>query len=76
MENQVALKERDVERLRALGYTSGDPDDEVPVLIRLFLCQYLGNIVYGPGAPQGIVLPTILTADAVLAAIEQAKGIK
>lgn len=32
------------------------------------------NIVYGPGAPQGIPLATILSSDAVLAAIEQAKG--
>jgi len=33
------------------------------------------NIVYGPGAPQGISLSTILSSDAVLAAIEQAKGL-
>lgn len=32
------------------------------------------NIVYGPGAPQGISLATILSSDAVLAAIAQAKG--
>ena len=31
------------------------------------------NIVYGPGAPQGIPLKTILTTDAVLAAVQQAK---
>jgi suppressor for copper-sensitivity B len=31
------------------------------------------NIVYGPAAPQGILLPTILTTDTVLSAIEQAK---
>ena len=31
------------------------------------------NIVYGPGAPQGIPLDTILTSDAVLAAIQKAK---
>jgi len=30
------------------------------------------NIVYGPNAPQGIVLPTILTSKTVLSAIEQA----
>ena len=34
------------------------------------------NIVYGPGVPQGIPLNTILTTDAVLAAIEQAKARK
>ena len=32
------------------------------------------NIVYGPNAPQGIVLPTILTSKTVLSAIEQAIG--
>lgn len=33
------------------------------------------NIVYGPGAPQGIPLKTILTSDAVLAAVQQAKEV-
>ncbi|WP_407331116.1 protein-disulfide reductase DsbD family protein [Enterovibrio sp. 27052020O] len=32
------------------------------------------NIVYGPGAPQGIPLPVILSSDAVLRAIDVAKG--
>ncbi len=32
------------------------------------------NIVYGPNAPQGIALPTVLSSEAVLTAIEQAKG--
>ncbi|MFK0569590.1 protein-disulfide reductase DsbD family protein, partial [Endozoicomonas sp.] len=32
------------------------------------------NIVYGPGAPEGIELPVILTRDAVIKAIEQASG--
>ncbi|OOE38821.1 cytochrome C biogenesis protein [Salinivibrio kushneri] len=31
------------------------------------------NIVYGPGAPEGIALPVILTDNAVMTAIEQAK---
>jgi suppressor for copper-sensitivity B len=30
------------------------------------------NIVYGPGAPAGIVLPELLTADAVTGALDQA----
>jgi suppressor for copper-sensitivity B len=30
------------------------------------------NIVYGPGAPAGIVLPELLTSDAVTAALDQA----
>lgn len=32
------------------------------------------NAVYGPGAPQGIALPELLTTDAVMAAIEEAAG--
>jgi suppressor for copper-sensitivity B len=32
------------------------------------------NIVYGPGAEQGIPLATILSSDSVLTAIQQAKG--
>lgn len=29
------------------------------------------NAVYGPGAPEGIVLPELLTADAVMDALSQ-----
>ena len=32
------------------------------------------NAVYGPGAPEGLALPEILTRDAVLAAVERAAG--
>jgi suppressor for copper-sensitivity B len=32
------------------------------------------NAVYGPGAPAGVALPEILTADAVRAALRQAAG--
>ncbi|MEP5758338.1 MAG: protein-disulfide reductase DsbD domain-containing protein [Litoreibacter sp.] len=32
------------------------------------------NIIYGPGAPEGIPLPEILTQDAVLQAFAQAEG--
>ncbi len=32
------------------------------------------NAVYGPGAPQGIVLPELLRSDAVLRALEKAAG--
>jgi len=32
------------------------------------------NAVYGPGAPEGVALPEILTRDAVLAALERAAG--
>ena len=32
------------------------------------------NVVYGPGAPDGLTLPELLSADGVLLAIEQAGG--
>jgi len=32
------------------------------------------NAVYGPGAPDGILLPELLSTDAVLAALKQARG--
>lgn len=32
------------------------------------------NMVYGPNAPEGIELPVILTSDAVMEAIEKARG--
>ncbi len=32
------------------------------------------NVVYGPAAPQGIPLPELLTADAVLSALDRAAG--
>jgi len=32
------------------------------------------NAVYGPGAPQGIALPEILTTDSVLGALDRAAG--
>lgn len=32
------------------------------------------NVVYGPGAPQGLVLPELLTADAVTRALDRARG--
>jgi len=32
------------------------------------------NVIYGPGAPEGIVLPELLTSDAVMSALERAGG--
>lgn len=32
------------------------------------------NVVYGPGAPEGIPLPEILTPDALISALDKAKG--
>lgn len=51
------------------------PDDR----ISRFLARYgrYGipfNIVYGPGAPEGVILPELLSESVVLAALGQAKG--
>jgi suppressor for copper-sensitivity B len=32
------------------------------------------NAVYGPGAPDGILLPELLSTEAVLSALKQARG--
>ena len=32
------------------------------------------NVVYGPGAPGGVILPEFYTKDAVLQALAKAKG--
>jgi suppressor for copper-sensitivity B len=32
------------------------------------------NVVYGPAAPHGIVLPELLTTDAILHALDKAAG--
>jgi len=47
--------------------------------ISRFLAQYNRygiplNVVYGPKAPQGIVLPEVYTAETIVAAIRQAQG--
>jgi len=64
------LKQADVIAMKA-DWTKPDPK----------IADFLGrhgrygipfNIVYGPGAPAGIVLPELLTAEAVTAALEQA----
>jgi suppressor for copper-sensitivity B len=50
------------------------PDDEVSAYLRdngRFGIPF--NAVYGPGAPEGIVLPEILTAATVIAALEAAR---
>jgi suppressor for copper-sensitivity B len=64
------LQQDDVVAMKA-DWTNPDPE----------IADFLGrhgrygipfNIVYGPGAPAGIVLPELLTTEAVAAALEQA----
>ncbi|WP_439509689.1 protein-disulfide reductase DsbD family protein [Marinimicrobium koreense] len=65
-----ALGESDIRRLRA-DWTR--PDERISAYLKA-QGQYgvPFNRVYGPGAPEGIDLPTVLTADQVLAALAQA----
>lgn len=69
---QVALSAENVVRLQA-DWTQRDET------IAAYLQSYgkYGipfNIVYGPGAPDGIVLPELLTQDAVIDALSEAAG--
>jgi len=51
------------------------PDDEIAAYLASFGRYGIPfNAVYGPGAPGGIVLPEVLTADAVLTALRRAGG--
>lgn len=66
------LQEDDIIAMRA-DWTN--PDDE----ISSFLARYKKfaipfNIVYGPGAPDGIILPELLDQKAVVDAIKKARG--
>ena len=69
---QAALSEPDVVALR------GDwslPSDEIAVFLKSRgQVAVPFNQIYGPGLPQGKVLPTLLTRDAVLNALGEAKG--
>lgn len=72
MEVDAALSAENVVRLQA-DWTQRDET------IAAYLQSYgkYGipfNIVYGPGAPEGIVLPELLTQDAVLHALAEAAG--
>lgn len=69
---QVALSAENVVRLQA-DWTQRDES------IAAYLQSYgkYGipfNIVYGPAAPEGIVLPELLTQDAVITALSEAAG--
>lgn len=71
---QAALAEPDVVALR------GDwslPSDEITAFLKSrgqVAVPY--NQIYGPGLPQGQALPTLLTRDAVLNTLGEAKGAK
>lgn len=49
------------------------PDEEIAAyLARYDRYGIPFNAIYGPGAPSGIILPEVLTADAVLGTLKQA----
>ena len=67
----TALREKNVTPMLA-DWTNPDP------LISTYLASFgrYGipmNVVYGPKAPQGIVLPELLTAQAVMDALQAAQ---
>ncbi|MFY8106231.1 MAG: protein-disulfide reductase DsbD family protein [Elstera sp.] len=82
--NKLAVLDREAVRdglsapgVRALQADWTRPNPEIAA----FLTRYgrYGipfNIVYGPGAPDGIVLPELLTLEAVQAALTKAAGVK
>ena len=67
-------------RLTAEGVTTmrGDwtrPSEEISAYLESFGRYGIPfNAVYGPGAPEGIVLPELLTGEAVIDALEKARG--
>lgn len=51
------------------------PDPQIAAYLKNFNRAGIPfNVVYGPGAPQGIVLPELLTQEAVLGALDKAAG--
>ncbi len=76
----VIAEDRIFERLSQPGVTAMIADWTLPdPAITDYLASYdrYGipfNAVYGPGAPDGIVLPELLTRDAVLSALDRAGG--
>ncbi len=51
------------------------PDPQIAAYLKSFNRAGIPfDVVYGPGAPQGIVLPELLTEDAVLDALDKAAG--
>ncbi|WP_087026633.1 protein-disulfide reductase DsbD family protein [Thaumasiovibrio subtropicus] len=76
----VLLQEPVYSELQAEGVTTLHADWTVPNETVTDLLRQHGqygvpfNIVYGPGAPLGIPLPTILSKEAVIEALAKAKG--
>lgn len=72
-EIQDALQQPDVVALR--GDWTLPADDITDFLKKRGLVAVPFNQIYGPGLPQGQSLPTLLTRDAVLQTLRDAKGV-
>ncbi|MDA8253379.1 MAG: thioredoxin family protein, partial [Rhodospirillales bacterium] len=80
--NELTVLDRDpvATRLRASGVVAMRADWTRPSPAITAYLQSFGrygvplDVVYGPGAPQGVKLPDLLTADAVMRAFAEAAG--
>ena len=80
--NELTVLDRDpvATRLRASGVVAMRADWTRPSPVITAYLQSFGrygvplDVVYGPGAPQGVKLPDLLTADAVMRAFAEAAG--
>ncbi len=69
----IASRLFEEEKVRAMRADWTRPSDEISAYLASFGRYGIPfNAVYGPGAPQGIVLPELLSADAVAAALDRA----
>lgn len=74
---QDAVAEKLRENVVAMQADWTSPEPEITAFLARFGRYGIPmNVVFGPGKPQGVVLPEILTADRVLKAIDAAKSRK
>ncbi len=82
--NKLAVLDRGAARdglsapnVRAFRADWTRPNAEIAALLKRYGRYGIPfNIVYGPGAPEGIILPELLTLQAVQAALTKAAGVK
>ncbi len=82
--NKLAVLDRDAARdgltapnVRAFRADWTRPNAEIAALLKRYGRYGIPfNIVYGPGAPEGIILPELLTLEAVQAALTKAAGVE
>jgi suppressor for copper-sensitivity B len=75
LERGPVLELLEGESLAALKADWTNPDPAIAAYLESFGRYGIPfNAVYGPGAPEGIALPELLTESAVLEAVEKARG--